>query len=104
MGVKERIGSTFELHFAHIGVPVISFDCALGDKVMQIRFMQYHNARVRQSLIVNKAMECIVPELIDGGVKGGRIEARRYRRKDLHVSQFGERFNQRRRIIRDAAL
>ena len=67
-------------------------------------FMQNHNAGMRQRHFINEDVMRIVAQLVQHRPVGGRIESRGLAGEGLHLGHARERIQQRRRVIRDAAL
>ena len=69
--IGERLRPAVELHFAQVRIPVVALDGALGDQVMQVRFVHDHHAGCRKRLLVDETVIAVVADLVKRYIEGG---------------------------------
>ncbi len=91
------------LHFMQVAVPVVTADGEFGDQVVQVCFVEDHDARPAQRRFIAEGVVGVVADLIEKDVVAHGVEIRRNGRNTGDVRERFEFVQQGRRIIGDAA-
>ena len=102
--VGQSLSAAIVFDLPQIPAPIIAADSEVGDQVVQIGFMQYHHAGMVESHLVRSDVIRIVPDLVNADIVARGIEVRRRFRERLDIGEAAKRFEERCRVVGDAAL
>ena len=101
-GVRQILGAAFLLHGANVCVPIAALNRDVGDQVMKIGFVHYHDAGMIERRLITKVVINVVAHLVQRDVEILGVKRQGLGREHLHVHQLFQFVEQRSRIIGNA--